>query len=67
MRRDAIGIGTRLPFQRWLLANIVGAPKALLEIDHIIPVREGGGNNEANLITACFGCNRGESWSFYCR
>ena len=36
-------------------------PEVLLEIDHIIPVREGGGNDAANLLTACFECNRGKA------
>ena len=36
-------------------------PKVPLEIDHILPVSKGGGNNIDNLITACFDCNRGKS------
>lgn len=35
-------------------------PKVPLEIDHIIPVINGGGNEDENLITACFDCNRGK-------
>ena len=35
-------------------------PRVVLEIDHIIPVVEGGNNKPANLITACFDCNRGK-------
>ena len=35
-------------------------PPAVLEIDHIIAVKEGGGNDEANLLTACLDCNRGK-------
>lgn len=31
-----------------------------LEVDHVIPVCEGGTNDEANLVTACFDCNRGK-------
>ena len=31
-----------------------------LEIDHIIPVIKGGTNDDYNLITACFDCNRGK-------
>jgi hypothetical protein len=34
----------------------------ILEIDHIIPVVDGGTNDRANLVTACFDCNRGKSW-----
>lgn len=36
-------------------------PDALLEVDHIVPVVEGGGDEEANLVTACFDCNRGKA------
>lgn len=35
-------------------------PGVVLEIDHIHPVSEGGGNGIDNLITACFDCNRGK-------
>ena len=35
-------------------------PAVVLEIDHIEPVAKGGGNEEANLITSCFECNRGK-------
>ena len=37
------------------------APDAHLEVDHIIPVSEGGTDDEDNLTTACFACNRGKS------
>ena len=36
------------------------APDVILEIDHIIPVAEGGTNETVNLITACRDCNRGK-------
>jgi hypothetical protein len=36
-------------------------PKVILELDHITPVCEGGDNDQDNLITACFDCNRGKS------
>ena len=36
-------------------------PKIILEIDHIIPVSKGGDNEEDNLITSCFECNRGKA------
>lgn len=35
-------------------------PKALLHVDHIHPVAEGGDNSEDNLITACDQCNWGK-------
>lgn len=36
-------------------------PQTTLEVDHIHPVAEGGGNDDNNLITSCFECNRGKS------
>ena len=36
-------------------------PGIVLEIDHVIPVSEGGENDEENLVTSCFDCNRGKS------
>lgn len=36
-------------------------PGVVLEVDHIIPVVEGGDNSMPNLTTACFDCNRGKS------
>lgn len=35
-------------------------PDTLLEVDHVVPVAEGGTNDEENLVTACFDCNRGK-------
>ena len=31
-----------------------------LEIDHVVPFSKGGTNDEGNLITSCFDCNRGK-------
>lgn len=36
------------------------APDVILEVDHIKPVADGGGNDIMNLITSCFDCNRGK-------
>ena len=36
------------------------APDAVLEIDHINPVANGGDNDILNLVTACKECNRGK-------
>lgn len=36
------------------------APDAILEIDHVKPVAEGGGDEMLNLVTACRDCNRGK-------
>lgn len=35
-------------------------PSVVLEVDHIIPVADGGGNEIDNLVTSCFNCNRGK-------
>ena len=36
------------------------APDVVLQVDHIIPVCEGGDNDLLNLVTACFDCNNGK-------
>jgi DNA-directed RNA polymerase subunit RPC12/RpoP len=36
-------------------------PAVVLEVDHIEPVALGGGDDEGNLVTACFDCNRGKA------
>lgn len=36
------------------------APDVILEVDHIVPVSEGGENDLINLITSCRDCNRGK-------
>jgi len=36
-------------------------PTARLEVDHIEPESKGGTDEEGNLITSCFDCNRGKS------
>lgn len=36
-------------------------PSVVLEVDHIEPVAEGGTDDESNLVTACFDCNRGKA------
>lgn len=38
-------------------------PKSVLHVDHIVPVAEGGGNEDTNLVTACDHCNLGKSAS----
>jgi len=37
------------------------APNVQLEVDHVIPVSEGGDNSLDNLKTSCYACNRGKS------
>ena|SRR5436190_11034799 len=36
------------------------APDVVLEIDHVVPKSRGGPDRLANLVTACFDCNRGK-------
>ncbi len=36
-------------------------PNVLLEVDHILPVAAGGGDEITNLTTSCQDCNRGKS------
>lgn len=36
------------------------APDAILEVDHLTPVAEGGENDLLNLVTSCRECNRGK-------
>jgi hypothetical protein len=36
-------------------------PKVVLEVDHIEPVSRGGTDEDHNLVTACFDCNRGKA------
>ena len=35
-------------------------PDTILELDHIVPRSEGGGDTPENLVTSCFECNRGK-------
>jgi 5-methylcytosine-specific restriction endonuclease McrA len=41
-------------------------PQTTLEVDHIDPVANGGGNEQTNLVTSCFECNRGKSNRLLC-
>ena len=36
-------------------------PNISLELDHYLPVCDGGDNDIDNLVTSCFNCNRGKS------
>ena len=36
-------------------------PAVILEVDHVVPVSKGGADDEHNLATSCFACNRGKS------
>jgi hypothetical protein len=37
------------------------SPDVVLEVDHIVPVVEGGTNDPINLATSCWECNSGKS------
>ena len=37
------------------------SPEVVLEVDHIVPVCDGGADDPINLTTACWECNRGKS------
>ena len=39
------------------------APNVQLEVDHLLPVSQGGDDAIGNLVTACWDCNRGKSHS----
>ncbi len=64
MSRKPIGKKTRFEvFKRdGFACQYCGAhpPSAVLEVDHIVSVAEGGDNDQDNLVTACFDCNRGK-------
>lgn len=36
------------------------APNVRLEVDHVVPVVEGGTDDLSNLITSCWACNQGK-------
>lgn len=35
-------------------------PAVVLELEHVIPVCEGGADDDTNLLCSCFDCNRGK-------
>lgn len=37
------------------------SPEVVLEVDHIVPVCEGGSDDPINLTCSCWDCNRGKS------
>jgi hypothetical protein len=37
------------------------SPEVVLEVDHIVPVREGGDDDPVNLATSCWECNSGKA------
>ncbi len=37
------------------------SPTVVLEVDHIVPVCDGGSDDTINLTTSCWNCNRGKA------
>lgn len=37
------------------------SPEVVLEVDHIVPLCEGGDDDHMNLVTACWACNSGKA------
>ncbi|GMA49354.1 hypothetical protein GCM10025857_07110 [Alicyclobacillus contaminans] len=60
------GINPKLRFEIFKRDNFTcrycgrTTPQVILEVDHIIPVADGGTNDMENLVTACYECNRGK-------
>jgi hypothetical protein len=63
------GIGPKLRFEVFKRDNFTcrycgrRTPEVVLEIDHVIPVSEGGSDDMENLVTSCWECNRGKGAS----
>jgi hypothetical protein len=36
------------------------APNVKLEVDHVTPIANGGSDQEDNLVTSCWACNKGK-------
>jgi len=36
------------------------SPEVILEVDHAVPLAVGGSDDDDNLVTACYECNRGK-------
>lgn len=64
-KRKAVGNSKRFDiFKRdQFTCQYCGAhpPDVILELDHIEAVANGGSNDDHNLVTSCFNCNRGKA------
>jgi hypothetical protein len=64
-RRKSLSVRTR--FEIFKRDNFTcrycyrSTPEVVLEIDHVVPVAEGGTDDPMNLVTACWECNSGKS------
>jgi len=63
-KREPIGLSLRYEILRRDKFKCVicgkNASETILEIDHVIPVSQGGKTIKQNLQTLCFDCNRGK-------
>lgn len=69
-KRQVSSDSQRLPWQEWaaireaifkrdnFTCGYCGQQGGHLECDHVVPLSRGGTNDRANLITACYDCNR---------
>jgi hypothetical protein len=69
-KRQVSSDSQRLPWQEWAAiresifkrddytCGYCGKQGGRLECDHVVPLSRGGTNDRANLITACYDCNR---------
>ena len=37
------------------------SPSVVLEVDHVVPICEGGSDDPMNLVTSCWDCNHGKA------
>lgn len=64
--RERVSIGPRLRFEVFRRDSFTcrycgrKTPQVILEVDHVIPVAEGGGDELENLVTSCWECNNGK-------
>ena len=38
------------------------SPDVILEVDHVVPVCDGGSDDPMNLVTSCWACNHGKAY-----
>ncbi len=63
---SAVSISTRTRFEVFKRDDFTcrycgkKSPQVILEVDHIIPICDGGTDDRINLTTACWDCNRGK-------
>ena len=50
-----------LHFSMEYIAENLETPAVVLQVDHIVPVCDGGSDDEINLVTSCWSCNSGKA------